>query len=175
MPMRLQEAIEYARDNANAPTGLIIGATITMHDDRGTVLWGSAAPIFLSDVPLRNWGPARIGFTSSWLRPREPAPGFSTRGQPDAARLNFTSTPPPAIPIDFSVRREPGVVEFDVPRLGPRIQMEVETLAGNTASGGVTLEAAEDGALLRAIGPSIHNPASIGSCTVTIDVAVVIP
>lgn len=75
------------------------------------------------------------------------------------------------IPIDVSVRRDPGLLRFLIfPGLGPSVQMEIEKLSGpgGTATSGVTLEAVEDGALLRAVGPSMRDPASNASYTVTI-------
>jgi hypothetical protein len=50
--------------------------------------------------------------------------------------------------------------------------MEIEKLSGpgGTATSGVTLETVEDGALLRAVGPSVRDPASNASYTLTIGV-----
>lgn len=184
MAMRLQEAIDFASVPANSqPYGLDTYATISMHDDSDTVLVGSATtlaggagPTFRSDLPLLNWGPATIGFggvVSSWFN--RPVPGFSTRGLGGfdlSVGLDPSGTAPPSFPIDLSVRRDQGRPGLSFLGLGPSVQIEIEKLSalGGTATGGVTLKAVEDGALLRAVGPSIRDPAKNASYTVTISV-----
>ena len=75
-----------------------------------------------------------------------------------------------SIPIDVSVRRDPGLPFLRFVGLGPSVQIEIEKLSGpgGTATSGVTLNAVEDGALLRAVGPSVRDPANNASYTVTI-------
>jgi hypothetical protein len=95
-------------------------------------------------------------------------PGFSTRGTGTNAMLG-------TIPIDFSVRRDPGSPRLiAVGRGGPSVQIEIETLSpvpAGTVTGGFELEVAEDGALLRAVGPSLRAPATKASYTATIVVS----
>jgi hypothetical protein len=133
-------------------------------------------PTFHPNLPLRDWGPARIVYRAmatvgSWFN--RPVPGFSTRGQ-GGMTLNVAGTGSSGvspIPIDVSVRRDPGLIDFlSFPGLSPSVQMEIEKPPGplGTATSGVTLRAVEDGALLRAVGPSIRDPASNASYTVTI-------
>jgi hypothetical protein len=181
--MTLQEAIEYAISPSEPPIhGLQVDAVISMHDDDGTVMFGSPeypAFTFRQDLPLINWGQvatiepfgARY-FPSGWLPPTQ-VPGFSTRGQ---GGLEFNVATSSVVPlamttkIDLSVRRNPGSPSPYV-RLwaGPSIQIEIETLsAAGTATDGVTLQAVQDGALLRAVGPSVRNHASKASYTFTI-------
>jgi hypothetical protein len=157
--------------------------TVSMHED-SDVLAGSemfeeygpgqpgGKPTFHPDLPLLNWGPATIdrGFANvgSWFN--GPVPGFSTRGQ-GGMMLNVAAGNAVPIPIDVSVRRDPGLLRFlSFPGLGPSVQMEIEKLSGpgGTATSGVTLEAVEDGAFLRAVGPSVRDPAINASYTVTI-------
>ena len=73
-------------------------------------------------------------------------------------------------PVDVSVRRDPGVAILKFLGLGPSVQIEIEKLTalGGTATTGVTLQAVEDGALLRAVGPSLRDPATLASYTVTL-------
>jgi hypothetical protein len=161
------------------------GEDFTVHEDSETVLAGFAwfetyapgepggKPTFHPDLPLRNWGPATIdpvrAVTGRWFE-RPPVPGFSTRGQ-GGMMLNAAAGGGTPIPIDVSVRRDPGLLRFlSFPGLGPSVQMEIEKLSGpgGTATSGVTLKAVEDGALLRAVGPSVRDPASRASYTVTI-------
>jgi hypothetical protein len=52
--------------------------------------------------------------------------------------------------------------------LGPSVQIEIDILsAAGTATGGVTLNAVEVGALVRAVGPSVRDPARNASYTFT--------
>jgi hypothetical protein len=185
MAMTLQAAINSA--SGLHPFGFVTDFTVSMHDDSGAVLAGSQGfrtnvrgesggePTFHPDLPLRNWGPATIGLgravTSSWFK-SPPVPGFSTRGQ-GGMTLDVAAGGGTPIPIDVSVRRDPGLFRFgSVPGLGPSVQMEIEKLSGpgGTATSGVTLETVEDGALLRAVGPSVRDPASNASYTLTIGV-----
>jgi hypothetical protein len=184
MAMTLQEAIDFASVHADTdPYGIECYATISMHDDSDTVLFGGAMfPTFTfrPDLPLLNWGTATIGGggasigVGGWFR-RAQAPGFSTRGL-GGATLNVatgTAVPlPTPIPIDLSVRRDPGLRYLSFLGLGPSVQIEIEKLSalGGTATSGVTLKAVEDGALLRAVGPSMRDPANTASYTVTINV-----
>jgi hypothetical protein len=180
--MRLQDAIDFASVHVDTDTyGIETYGVISMHDDSGTVLLGGVGfPnfTFRRDLPLQNWGPATISrgglVGGSWFM-RDPVPGFSTRGQGGATLNVGTGNVVPAptpIPIDFSVRRDPGLRYLSFLGLGPSVHIEIETLSapGGTATGGVTLKAVEDGALLRAVGPSVRNPASNASYTFTMDV-----
>jgi hypothetical protein len=180
MAMRLQEAIDFASVPANSqPYGLDTYVTISMHDDSDTVLVGSAitTATFRPDLPLRNWGTATIGplggIASSWFK--RPVPGFSTRGQGGLELQVATGTAVPVptpIPIDLSVRRDSGFPALRWFGFGPSVQIEIEKLSalGGTTISGVTLKAVEDGALLRAVGPSMRDPANTASYTVTINV-----
>jgi hypothetical protein len=178
MAMTLQETIDYAATRPGPGQDvLMVNITVSMHDDDAAVLTGRAGfganggPTFHPDLPLRDWRPARIVDRAlvtlgSWFN--RPVPGFSTRGQASLMLKGDSGSP---IPIDVSVRRDPGVVGFlSLPGLGPSVQMEIEKLSaqGGTATSGVTLRAVEDGALLRAVGPSMRDPASNASYTVTI-------
>ncbi len=159
--------------------------TVSMHDDSDTVLAGhelfeeygpgepGGKPTFHPDLPLLDWGPASIdrgrAVAGSWFD-RPAVPGFSTRGQ-GGMTLNVAVGGGTAIPVDVSVRRDSGLFPFlSFLGLGPSVQIEIEKLSGpgGTATSGVTLEAVEDGALLRAVGPSVRDPASNASYTVTI-------
>jgi hypothetical protein len=177
--MRLQEAIDFASVHADTdPYGIECYATISMHDDSDTVLFGGAMfPTFTfrRDLPLLNWGTATIGGggvsigVGSWFRTAQ-VPGFSTRGL-GGTTLNVatgTAVPlPTPIPIDLSVRRDPGYLRFL--GWGASVQIEIEVLgAGGAVTRGVQLKAAEDGALLRAVGPSLRDPANNASYTVTL-------
>lgn len=177
MPMTLQEAIDVA---INAPHtfsfGIDVLIIISMHDEAGTVLAGSAGgrdAMFRPDLPLLNLGMPTIaggvpptivhGPSSSG-----PVPGFSTRAGGGGGSLG-------TIPIDFSVRRDPGNRWLAlIGRGGPSVQIEIETLSApapaGTVTGGIKLEVAEDGALLRAVGPSLKDPANKASYTATITV-----
>jgi hypothetical protein len=191
MSMTLQEAIDLAiNPKAEWTYGIEVWITISMHDDFFTVLVGNADgldKLFRPDLPLLNFGTGAIGggggATSNvgWFS--GPVPGFSTRGlRPtdgtDARLLSSRPTDPTfgtSIPIDFSVRRDPGIPWSNFLGMGPRIQIEIETLSGpapgGTATSGIQLEAVQDGGLLRAVGPSLLDPvAKRASYTVTIQV-----
>jgi hypothetical protein len=188
MAIGLQEGI----DLANSRNSNVI-VVISMHDASGLVLFGFATPTVRPDVPLLNV-PAtivsRLGFTPRLV------PGFSTRGNPPAGpnlqtnqfvASDRTTPAPPVqtqrfrfdqpIPIDFSVRRDPGFPILRWFRGGPSIQIEIETLSapGGTVINGVTLNPVEDGVLLRAVGASVQNPGLNASYTVTLDVVPIIP
>jgi hypothetical protein len=178
MGMVLQDAINFALDPANSqPYGLDTTIEVTMHDETDTVLVGGdiTRATFRADVPLRNWGTGTIGAggsgVSKWFNRQ--IPGFSTRGQGGlmmnvvAASAVPLATP---TPVDVSVRRDPGVAILKFLGLGPSVQIEIEKLTalGGTATTGVTLQAVEDGALLRAVGPSLRDPATLASYTVTL-------
>ena len=183
MAMTLQAAI----NSASAPHqyGTMTVITVSLHDDSDTVLAGDqlfeeygpdepgGKPTFHPDLPLLNWGPATIdpgrAVAGRWFD-TPPIPGFSTRGQ-GGMMLNVAAGGGTPIPIDVSIRRDPGVLRFlSFPGLGPSVQIEIERLSapGGTATSGVTLKAVEDGALLRAVGPSVRDPARNASYTVTI-------
>ena len=183
MAMTLQTAINSA--SLYHEFGTMTVFTVSMHDDSDTVLAGDqlfeeygpdepgGKPTFHPDLPLLNWGPATIDLgravTGRWFA-RPAVPGFSTRGQ-GGMTLNVAAGGGTAIPVDVSVRRDPGLFPFlSFPGLGPSVQMEIEKLSGpgGTATSGVTLEAVEDGALLRAVGPSVRDPASNASYTLTL-------
>lgn len=185
MAMTLQEAIEWASvPRYETQYGTETAFTVSMHEDSNAVLAGQEVfetygpgepggkPTFHPDLPLLDWGPASIdrGLTrvASWFN--RPVPGFSTRGQ-GGMMLNVAVGGGAAIPVDVSVRRDSGPFPFlSFLGLGPSVQIEIEKLSGpgGTATGGVTLKAVEDGGLLRAVGPSVRDPASNASYTVTI-------
>jgi hypothetical protein len=167
MAMTLQEAIDFASVHADTdPFGIECYATISMHDDSDAVLFGGAAfPnfTFRRDLALLNWGTGTIGGGGAsigiggWFKKAQ-VPGFSTRGL-GGTTLNVATGAPNAIPIDLSVRRDPGFLRFL--GWGASIQVEIEVLgAGGAVTRGVQLKASEDGALLRAVGPSLRDPAS---------------
>ena len=78
MAMTLQEAIDSAIANADYEYGTITAITVSMHDDSAAVLGDQEVfetygpdepggkPTFHPDLPLRDWGPARID--SGWAR-----------------------------------------------------------------------------------------------------------
>ena len=69
MGMRLQDAIDFATVPANSqPFGLDTYVVVTMHDERDTVLVGTAltTATFRSNLPLQNWGTATINKPSSY-------------------------------------------------------------------------------------------------------------
>ena len=186
MGMRLQDAIDFALNPANGQAfGLDTYVVVTMHDDTDTVLVGSVSAssilTFRPDIPLRNWGTGTIGQPGSvvgrWFNRQ--IPGFSTRGQGNPVmgltmNVVVASAVPLATstPIDVSVRRDPGFQFLRFLGLGPSVQVEIDKLTalGGTATNGVTLQATEDGALLRAVGPSLRDPTTIASYTVTLRV-----
>jgi hypothetical protein len=177
--MRLQDAIDFALVPANSqPYGLDSYVVVTMHDRSDTVLIGTALTMatFHPDLPLQNWGTATISPPGAAMVGKafnRLIPGFSTRGQGGfemgvaAATAVPLATP---FPIDVSVRRDPGFPLLRFLGLGPGVQIEIEKLTaiGGTATSGVTLQATEDGALLRAVGPSLRDPADNASYTVTL-------
>lgn len=197
MAITLQEAIDFAtappfpdRDELGDPLiGIRVIVTISAHDDEDTVLLGQAtglSSMFRPDLPLLNWGtparpifgPATRGIGS--LFSRGPAPGFSTRGlgpvDGAGASLGVVEGSPVggSIPIDFSVRKDPGIPRLSSLGMGPSVQIEIETLSapapGGTATAGIKLQVAEDGALLRAVGPSLQDSTRRASYTATINV-----
>jgi hypothetical protein len=101
----------------------------------------------LAALPLRGGGTATIGGRGAWFR-RGVTPGFSTRGNPPpgpneqenqfVASDRTTPAPPnqtqlfrfdQPIPIDFSVRRDPGFPALRWFGFGPSVQIEIETLS----------------------------------------------
>jgi hypothetical protein len=176
MAMTLQQAIDYAIAPTDpTPFGLETYSVISLHDDEGagTLMSGVAGfPnfTFRQDLPLLNWGPATISrgglVGGGWFAPTQ-VPGFSTRGQGGTTLTPGTGGGAP-IPIDLSVRRNPGRLNWSFLGLGPSVQIEIDILtAAGTATGGVTLNAVEDGALVRAVGPSVRDPARTASYTFT--------
>jgi hypothetical protein len=183
MAMTLQEAIDFASvPSPQKQYGTITQFTVSMHDDSHAVMVDDESfeeygpgqggkQTFHPDLPLRDWGPATIdrgrAFTGRWFS--TPVPGFSTRGQ-GGMTLKAAAGNVAQIPIDVSVRRDPGLSYLSFLGLGPSVQMEIEKLPapGGTATSGVTLKVVEDGALLRAVGPSMRDPASNASYTLTI-------
>jgi hypothetical protein len=181
MAMTLQEAIDFASVNADtAEYGIEVHGGISLHEDSGLVLLGGAHfPTFTyrPDLPLLNWGPATFrigGLFRSWLGTTRPVPGFSTRGLGgmtlDVGPGTGGGAPTAnAMTVDLSVRRDPGRPGWNAFGLGPSVYIEIETLsAAGAATGGVTLKAVEDGALVRAVGPSVRDPAANASYTFTI-------
>jgi hypothetical protein len=187
MAMTLQEAIDFATaPPIPTPYGIEVDVTISMHDDAGSVLVGHAHGLtlmFRPDLPLLNWGTGTIGGGGATATivsrfRRGPAPGFSTRGlgpgDGTSGSLGVVTGAGfgTSIPIDFSVRLNPGIPWVNFLGFGPSVQIEIETLSapapGGTAVFGIKLEAAEDGALLRAVGPSLQSVARRASYTATI-------
>jgi hypothetical protein len=187
--MELQAAIDFASTHDSEAF-----VVISMHDALGLVLSGSAALTFRPDLPLLN-APVTFGGRGGWLRSRL-IPGFSSRGNqppgPNFQTNQFLASDRRApagpvqtqpfrfdqpIPIDFSVRRDPGHPFLRWLGGGPSIQIEIETLSapGGAVVRGVTLNAVEDGELLRAAGASVQNPGVNASYTVTLDVVPIIP
>ena len=182
--MTLQEAIDYASAPPSGETqfGTITALTISMHEDAGLVMYGGAwfetyepgdsGGTFHTDLPLLDWGPSRLDLgvartANRWLN--RSVPGFSTRGQ-GGMMLNVAGGGANPMPIDLSVRRDPGLPFLGTVRMGPSVQMEIETLSGpgGTATGGVTLNADESGALVRAVGRSVRDRVNNASYTLTI-------
>lgn len=136
---------------------------------------------FRSDVPLRNWGTGtgtinQPGSVVGRLFNRT-IPGFSTRGQGGFQMDVAAATAVPlatAFPVDVSVRRDSSSAFLRFLGLGPSVQIEIEKLTAlggaGTPTSGVTLQATEDGALLRAVGPSLRDPTNSASYTVTLNV-----
>ena len=156
MAQPLPVAIDIADAHNDSTYGISVFAVLSMHDTSGRVWACAAAPTFRRDLALLNWGgQASIGHAgaviSGWFRKPRPA-GFSTRGLGVGSLDVAAGGPSPSIPIDFTVRRDPGFPIQNVLALGASVQIEVEMLSapGGTATGGVTLKAVEDGALVRA-------------------------
>jgi hypothetical protein len=190
MAMTLQQAIDFATNPpVTAQFGIEVAITVTMHDDAGDVLVGDAfglSSMFRPDLPLLNLGGTATiahggaGATTGRgsLFTRGPAPGFSTRGlgPGDGAGASLGvvrgANSGATIPIDFSVRSDPGIPWLSFLGMGPGVQIEIEKLSapapGGTATSGILLQAAEDGALLRAVGPSLQDAARRASYTATI-------
>jgi hypothetical protein len=186
MAMTLQQAIDTAVARiAGAPYGIEVLVTISMHDDEHAVLVGDAyglSDMYRPDLALLNLGGTATisggGATATTGRhiwTRGPSPGFSTRGlagQGAGASMRVVSGTGQGnvIPIDFSVRKDPGIPWLSFLGGGPGVQIEIETLsaAGGTPTSGVKLDVEEDGALLRAVGPSLQDLARRASYTATI-------
>jgi len=181
--MTLQEAIDYASAPPSSETeyGTITALTISMHEDLGGVMYGGAwyqtynprdpGATFHPDLPLLDWGPSRLDLglahaANRWFN--RSVPGFSTRGQ-GGLMLNVAGGGG-SMPIDLSVRRDPGLPFLGSLPIGPGVQIEIETLSapGGSATGGVTLNADENGGLVRAVGPSVRDRANSASYTTTI-------
>jgi hypothetical protein len=174
MAMTLQQAIDYARAPTGAPYGVEIYGVLSMHEDLGIRMSGSAESpkiTFRSDLPLLNWGPAtfRSGglFDSLFAQPPQ-VPGFSTRGQ-GGITFGAGGTGGTPFSVDLSVRRNPGSRLLNFLSAGPTVQIEIDKLsAAGTASDGVTLNAVEDGVFVRAIGPSVRDHAQNAFYVLTI-------
>lgn len=186
--MTLQQAIDFA--NTPRTALLLVAIRISMHDEEGTVLVGEAigqGSMFRPDLPLQATYtlPPPGGVvtrTSGGLVTRDPTPGFSTRGlggRPnDPASASLTDVTPSGtsvgtvIPIDFSVARNPGSTLLSLFHFHPSVQIQIDTLSapapGGTVTGGIALDAIEDGALLRAVGPSLMDRTKRASYAVTI-------
>jgi len=185
MAIGLQDGIDLALSQPSSARVLI-----SMHDASGLVLFGTADPTVRPDIPLLGAG-TTIGGGGRGLR-RGLVPGFSTRGNPPAGpnlqenqfvASDRTSPAPPVqtqlfrfdqpIPLDFTVRRDPGNSLLRWLGFGPSIQIQIETLAtpGGAVVNGVTLDAAEDGVLLRAQGASVQNPGLNANYSFTLLVA----
>jgi hypothetical protein len=165
MAMGLEDAIGQALNflttiSANSR----VEVTLSMHDDAGVVLYGIAVPVFNTDLPPLGAETATLATdtttttgTRGWLT-RQPTPGFTTRGDTPGPYTNLLRESPnfsgsAEIPMDFSVRRDPGVPMLRWVRGGPTVEIAIE------ASGhAVTLNADEDGAFLRAVGASVKDP-----------------
>jgi hypothetical protein len=107
MAKSLQESIDHAAANPGGAASLVVEITVSVHDDAGAVLAAEDdfrmtasgvdpgdRPTFHPDLPLRDWGPARIVdravvTVGSWFN--RPKPGFSTRGQ-GGMTLNVAAT-----------------------------------------------------------------------------------
>jgi hypothetical protein len=196
MAMTLQQAIDYAvAPPEPTPFGIQVYIAVTIHDDEGGVLVGSADGLdamFRSDLPLLNWGTGTIAggggtaTTGKSFFKKGPSPGFSSRGlgPGDGTYTGLAvvgnvyvggNAPGTSIPIDFSVRKDPGITFLSFLGMGPRVQMEIETLSGPKPGGtptyGVKLDPVEDGTLLRAVGRSLLDPGRRASYTATVSVS----
>jgi hypothetical protein len=177
MAMTLQQAIDFAANPP--PTPNTVHIMISMHDEDLNVLvgvaGGDAAALFRPDLSLLNLGTHTIAGGGAPLRGGL-VPGFSTRGLGPGGGAGASLSQWPnlgQIPIDFSVRRDPGIPWLAIiGRGGPSVQIEIETWSGpapaGTVTGGIKLDVVEDGALLRAVGPSLMDPALKASYTVTV-------
>ena len=183
MAQPLPVAIDIADAFNDTTYGISVFGVLSMHDTWGRVWTCAASPTFRRNLTLLNWGGqaniARAGaVVGGWFRRSLPA-GFSTRGLGVGSLdvVSATGWPSPSIPIDFTVRLDPGLSTQKFLPLSASVQIEVEKLSapGGTAIGGVTLKAVEDGALVRAVGPSVENPALDASYTLTIDASPIIP
>jgi hypothetical protein len=164
--MSLQDAIQQALNFlTSASANSRVEVTLSMLDDARVVLYGIAVPVFNTDLPPLGAETATLATDTStttgkggWFT-RQPTPGFSTRGDTPGPYTNLLWESPDfgpsgQIPMQFSVRRDPGVPILRWVRGGPTVQIEIE------ASGhAVTLNAVEDGAFLRAVGASVKDPA----------------
>ena len=187
--MSLRDAIDWAIQNAPGTYGTEAYVTMSMQDDHGFVVYGIARPVFVSDLGLRDT-PATLDTGTSatrgigrWFTP-QPTPGFTSRnGIYGHSQTNYYLTSEPysvgtdgsfdtnqRTPMDFSVRRDPGVPILQWVRGGPSVQIEIE--AGPKA---LTLNADEDGLFLRAVGPSLEDQANRAIYSVTLDVEPIIP
>jgi hypothetical protein len=187
MAMTLQEAIDYAATHVNVGYGIEVAITFSMHDDAHVVLVGDAyglSDVFRPDLALLNLGGTTTiaggGATATtghrWFT-KGPSPGFSSRGlgPGQGASANMREVRPGQgnlVPIDFSVRKDPGIPWLSFLGMGPSVQIEIETLSaappGGTVTGGVKLDVVEEGPLLRAVGPSLLDSARRASYTATI-------
>lgn len=165
MAMGLEDAIGQALSFLTTiPANSRVEVTLSIHDDSGVVLYGIAVPVFNTDLPPLGAETATLApdttttGTHGWLT-RQPTPGFTTRGDTPGPYTNLLRESPnfsgsAQIPMDFSVRRDPGIRILRWVRGGPTAQIAIE--AGGHA---VTLNADEDGAFLRAVGASVKDPA----------------
>jgi hypothetical protein len=166
MAMGLQDAIGQALNflttiSANSR----VEVTLSMHDDSGVVLYGIAVPVFNTDLPPLGAETATLATDTAtttgkggWLT-RQATPGFTTRGDTPGPYTNLlwespNFSPSAQIPMEFSVRRDPGIPIFQWIRGGPTVQIAIEAGGHNVA-----LNADEDGAFLRAVGASVKDPA----------------
>ena len=182
MPTALQDGIDLASTQV-----VDVRASITMHDSSHVVMFGMVEPAFLQDVPVRT-GPATIAPPAGWGRRARLIPGFSTWDLPRPGSnlqlnelvsndRNTVAAPvktqwfdvAQAVPIDFSVRRDPGSPILNFFGRGPSIQIEIETRT--TPGSAVRLDAVQDGLLLRAVGPSLRDASRTASYTVALDVS----
>jgi hypothetical protein len=171
-----------------ALNGVEAYVTMSMHDDHGWVVYGIARPVFVADLPLRGTtATIDTGGATSGLRhwfERQPAPGFTTRGGIYGhSQTNYYLTNEnysiggtgsfdtnQRTGMDFSIRRDPGIPYLQWIRGGPSAQIEIE--AGPKA---LRLNVDEDGLFVRAVGPSLQDPAYRAIYTVTLDVEPIIP
>lgn len=182
--MSLRDAIDNSRQVAGGPQGYCrVYVTMSMHMAEpggwyGTVLYGIAQAEWFSDLAPRGTtatiarGSGTTTGIGQWFT-RQPTPGFSTRGltgYPVGTNFYQRVNDPHTTPMDFSVRRDPGIPLFQWIRGGPSVQIEIE--AGANA---VTLSADEDGLFLRAVGPSIEDPSHRAIYAVTLFWTEIIP